>query len=110
MTISEMKAAIVTDLAAEISSDDSFDTTVLSSKVDSAVRAVQLARKYPSNYTDAMIEADTVTYYDIISKIALARYNRIGADDEVSHNENGISRTFVDEKKLFNGILPISRL
>ncbi len=110
MTISEMKAAIVTELTAELTSDESFDATVLSNKVDGAVRSVQLARKYPATYTDEMIEADLIAYYDVIEKIALARYNRVGADDEVSHNENGINRTFVDEKKLFNGVLPISRL
>ena len=110
MTVAEMKAAIIEELTDELSVDESFDATVLENKVNSAIQSVQRIRRYPASYTDDMIENDLVSYYDVILKVALARYNRVGADDEASHSENGINRTFVREERLFNGVLPICAL
>jgi hypothetical protein len=36
-------------------------------------------------------------------------FNKIGAEFEESHNENSISRIWVERNKLFNGILPLAR-
>ena len=60
--------------------------------------------------TDEMIEEDLDRYYSNIRAIALYDYNQIGVEGQQSHNEGGVSRTWVDRKSLFNGILPLSRV
>lgn len=110
MTLDELQSQVVADLTLELNTESTFNAELLESKVASAIRSVKVARKYPSSYTEDMIASDMEQYIDIVTKVALARYNRVGADDEASHSENGVSRTYVDEKSLFNGVIPLARL
>ncbi len=109
MTLDEMQTAIVADLTTELNTDATFNADILNSKVASAIRSVKLARRYPSSYTDDRIATDMEQYYDIIEKVSLARYNRVGADDEAAHSENGVNRTYIEEKSLLNGVIPLAR-
>lgn len=107
-----LEQEIFADLSAELSvSDKNFNETLLLSKVRSAIRSIKGARKYQNNpefYNDERIEKDLHEYFENIRGLALARYNRIGADGESSHSENGISMVFEDEKQWFSGVIPIS--
>ena len=111
MTIG-LEQEIFADLSAELSvSDENFNEILLLSKVRSAIRAMKNARKYQNNpefYTEDRIEKDLYNYFEKIQGLALDRYNRIGADGESSHSENGTSRTYEDEKRWFSGVIPIS--
>lgn len=109
-----LEQEIFADLSAELSvSDKNFNEALLLSKVRSAIRSIKGARKHQNNpelYNDERIEKDLHEYFENIRGLALDRYNKIGADGESSHSENGTSRTYEDEKRWFSGVIPISPL
>jgi hypothetical protein len=106
----ELIASIIADLTTELSvTDANFNSDLLSAKVRSATREVKDTRKYPSSYTQAMIDEDMNQFYSSIRDIALYDYNTVGAEFQTSHNENSVSRTWVDRNKLFDRVLPLAR-
>lgn len=105
-----LQEELIADLTTELSGEESFNSSVLTQKVINAIREVKKARKYPSYYTENQINKDLYEYYSNIRNIALYDYNKSGAEFEETHNENSISRGWVDRDKLFNGILPLPRL
>lgn len=109
MTVDEMKNAIINELRIELSGDLSFSEDMLSVKVDGAIREVKRARRYPSSYTDAMIESDLCNYHSNIHDIALYDYNQIGIEFQSGSSENGENRTFVDRNSLFRGVIALAR-
>lgn len=58
--------------------------------LDSAKSAI-LARRFP--YGDYPNELEP-RYSDLQFRIALDLYNKIGAEGEISHSENGVTRTY----------------
>lgn len=109
MTVEEMKAAILDELRIELQGDPSFSEDMLRVKVDSAVREVKRARRYPAHYTEAMIERDLLEFFSNIKNIALYDYNQIGIEGQSASSENGENRTFVDRNTLFRGVIPFAR-
>lgn len=105
----ELKIEIILDLTTELSSEPTFDSSVLLVKVENAIKEVKKARKYPSYYTSEQIDADLQDYYTNIRNLALYDYNTIGSEGQATHSENGISRSFVDRSTLFNGVLPLTK-
>lgn len=99
---------LIADLTIELSSEPTFNADILKQKVIGAIREVKRARKYPSYYTDEQIQTDLYEYYSNIRNIALFDYNQNGIEFQISSSENGISRTYMDRKKLFSGIIPLS--
>lgn len=71
------------------------ETTLLEDCITSATHAIN-ARRYP--YGNWPTENDEVTvdpqYQDLQYRIALEIYQRIGAEGEQGHTENGISRVY----------------
>lgn len=72
------------------------DEDILSDCVESAKNAI-LNRRYP--YHDWPVDGNGETYVearyqDLQFRIAMDLYNKIGAEGETSHSENGVSRTF----------------
>lgn len=109
MTVEEMKAEILTDLTTElmVTDADLFNLPLLTSKVNNAVMEVKTARKYPSSYTDSMIENDLVNYYSQIRNIAMYDYNQAGAEGQTSYSGDGTSIQYVDRNELFAQIIPL---
>lgn len=105
-----LEEEVFADLQAELSQDETFNETLLLSKVKNALREVKRARRYPTYYTDEQIERDMYDYFSNIRNIALYDYNLIGGEYEQSHSENSVSRSFVDRNSLFAGIIPLSRI
>lgn len=101
---------LISDLTIELKDDDAFDSAKLEQKVRNAVREVKHARRYPTTYTETQISNDLEQHYSCIRNIALYDYNTIGIEGEISHAENGISRSYTERKMLFNGVLPLSRI
>lgn len=110
MTLEEMKDMAVAELSTELSKDQDYDESVLEAKVNHAIHEIKVARKYPSAYTQEMIDRDMENYYSNVCKIALYDYNQVGVDFQTGHNENGVSRIYSDRDKLFYGIIPIAIL
>lgn len=105
-----LKEELIADLTTELSGNPTFDSSALTQKVINAIKEVKRARKYPSYYTDEQIEVDLYEYYSNVRNLALYDYNMIGAEFEKSHNENSTSRSWMDRKELFNGVLPLLRV
>ena len=103
-----LQEELIADLTIELKDEDSFDASVLTQKIVNAIREVKNIRRYPSYYSDDQIQRDLYKHYSVIRIIALFDYNWRGADGEKSHSENGVSRSYVDRKTLFNGVLPLS--
>ena len=105
-----MEDELIEDLTAELQiTDKLFNASLLEIKVRNAIKEVKRARNYPSHYTEQMIDDDMERFYSQIRNIALYDYEQIGAENETSHSENNISRSFVDRDKLFAGILPLAK-
>ena len=84
---------------------------VLSVKVKAVVRELLKIRAYEfSGMTDEEIEADIENYYPQCMNVARFDYNQLGAEGEESHNENGISRKYVDRGRLWAGVVPFARV
>ena len=78
------------------------DLELLSGLLDSA------ARRYP--FGGGELEE---RYRDLQFRIALAMYNKLGAEYETSHSESGISRTWGSEdvpQQLLEEIVPIGKV
>ena len=101
-----------TDLAAEITgSGAEVLTDVLAVKVKAVVRELLSIRNYEqSGMTDFDIETDINRYYTQCMNVARYDYNQLGAEGEATHNENGISRSYIDRGKLWSGVVPFAKV
>ena len=101
-----------TDLAAEITgSGATVLTDVLAVKVKAVVRELLNIRNYEqSGMTDAEIEADINRYYTQCMNVARYDYNQLGAEGEETHNENGISRKYIERGRLWSGAVPFAKV
>lgn len=116
---SEMTVGLEGELLAELTEEfervvPNYDSVVLRLKLRSATRSIRLARRYfnnPQYYsTEERIERDMRNYYENIHDLTIIRYNKIGAEGEENHSENGIGRTYYTERECLAGILPISKV
>ena len=106
----ELINAIIDDLTVELQrTDPMFDADVLEVKVKYAARDVKQTRRYPANYTDAMIASDMNQFYSQIRNVALYDYNQVGIEFQSNHTEADTQRTYVDRNKLFGGVIPFTR-
>ena len=111
MTIDELKDAVIEGLTAELESDPDFSEEILSEKVENAIREVQLHRRYASSgYSDEQIANDIQTFYPNIRGLALYDYNQTGVEGQSSSQENSVLRTYVNRNRMFNGIIPLTRV
>lgn len=106
MTIEELTTEVISDLTTELSSEPGFDSNVLAVKVKNVIKEVIARRNYKvTTFTDDEIATDlNFYYYATIHDLALYDYNKIGAEGESSHSENGISRHYVDRDKLLGSV------
>jgi hypothetical protein len=108
MTIAELKQEIVDELTIELRGEPTFDAELLEVKVKSAIRDVKTARKYPANYTEALIETDLARFESQIKAIALYDYTKIGAEGQKNYSADGESINYMDRDAMFAGVIPIS--
>lgn len=66
------------------------DESLLNDIVESAKDAI-LLRRFPYQEWPEVIPAQ---YVDLQFRIAMDLYNKIGAEGQTGHSENGVSRTF----------------
>lgn len=67
--------------------------TLLNDLLESAKTAI-LNRRFPFDSSAQELESK---YLDVQFRLALDLYNRIGGEGELTHNENGIGRTYGSE-------------
>lgn len=99
------------DLGAELeATDPDYNSAILSTKINIAIKKVTNARNYPSSYSAEKIQADLERYYTQIRDIALYMYNNVGVDFDESYTSNKMSRTIISESELYRGIPKIARV
>lgn len=76
----------------------------LISILNSAIRTVIKLINFPERYTEEMIKDYLKKYYDNIRDITIYDYLQDGAVGEISHSENGTSRTWKSRRECFIGI------
>lgn len=81
------------------------DEDILTDCIETAKTAI-LNRRFPYQAWPEEVEA---RYQDLQFRIAMDLYNKIGAEGETGHSENGISRTFESSwvsKQLLEEVTP----
>lgn len=86
--------------------DDDFALLLIESLMDE----YKARRNYPAYFTDEQIMADVVAYFTrkksyFAMKVIPAMVGKIGAEGQVSHSENGISRTW-EADGWFDDVIP----
>lgn len=89
---------------------DEYEVDLCTLLVNKCLENLKRARNYPENYTETMINDDLKNYEYKIFDLVLDAFNKRGVENEKSHSENGISVSFIDDEKLYSGILPIARV
>lgn len=109
MSIDVMKETLVSMLTPYLKkTDKAFDEELLSSIVDGVFLDAKQIRRYPSTYTEDMIERDMESALGIFRNVTITRYNMIGIENEASHTEGEVSRRFVDFGKEWTGWNPLA--
>lgn len=98
MTTAEKIKALTLRIAPDTDTDD-----VLGSML-SAAEALILNRMHPFGYADGLLVP--ARYEHIQIELAAELYSKRGAEGQVSHSENGISRTWPEKSRLLSQIMP----
>lgn len=99
-TIQSIKRRIVENaLIYFANTGEAVDDELLLLFVESLVDEYKAKRNYPDYFTKEQIEADVIQYFSrkqtyFAMKVIPAMIGKIGAEGQVSHSENGISRTW----------------
>ena len=109
MSIDVMKETIISMLTPYLKkTDKAFDEELLSSIVDGVFLDAKQIRRYPSTYTEEMIERDMESGMGVFRNVTISRYNMIGVENETYHTEGEVSRHFVSAGKEWSGWNPIA--
>lgn len=101
---------VIADLTTMYGNEPTFSSDKIAVIVNKVVEEVIQARKYREReYSDERIELDLINYKANIYNIAEYDFAHIGGAWETNHNENSISRTWVERNKLFAGIIPLAK-
>lgn len=110
-SLDELQADIVNTLTVELGDEPTFNAAILTVKVKLAIRELIQRRNYAAvGYLDdnslarEKLMADIDNYYQVITDLARYEYNRIGAEGEESHAENGITRKYVTKDSILRGV------
>lgn len=83
------------------------ETDLLKELLNSAEKAI-MARRFPFGYDED--EELPECYEDLQIRIAMDMYNRMGAEGQMSHSENGVQRTYESSwisESLLNEVVPV---
>lgn len=102
---------VISELTTLYSDQATFNADKLAVIVSDVIDEVILARNYKGvGYTDEQIMVDLFSYKSNIKKLAEYDFAQFGAVHQSSHSENSINRTWIDRRKLFNGIVALTPL
>ena len=116
MSLNDLKEEILTELITQLEDEVGFKEEIVQSKLNIAFREVLQARtmkfggRYPSSMSEEEQYNDLSQFTSHIFNLALFDYNTIGIEFQTSSTENSTTRTYRDRNRLFNGIVPLSRL
>ena len=98
MTDVEKREALAALLAPDTDTDEVLDAVL------SSAAALILNKMYPFGYEDY---TEVPTRYERLQvMLASELYSQRGAEGQISHSENGISRTWSEKSKLLSQVMP----
>lgn len=98
MTSEEKKSAVKVLISPDTDTDEVIDMML------SLSENMILNRMYPYGYPEGTIIPPR--YENIQIQLAVEIYSKRGAEGQVSHSENGISRTWPEKSQLLRQIVP----
>ena len=98
MTNAEKRAALAVTLAPDTDTDEVLDNVLADAE------ALVLNRMYPFGYPDDSVVP--ARYERIQIQLAAELYSKRGAEGQIGHSENGITRSWPEKSALLNRILP----
>ena len=98
MTNEEKRAELAISLAPDTDTDEVLDGVLADAE------ALVLNRMYPFGYPDGI--PVPARYERIQIQLAAELYSRRGAEGQISHSENGISRTWLEQSALLKRVMP----
>lgn len=98
MTNEEKRAALAASLEPDTDSDKVLDALLADAE------ALVLNRMYPFGYPDGTVVP--ARYERIQIQLAVELYSKRGAEGQISHSENGISRTWLEQSSLLKRVTP----
>lgn len=104
-----MNEELTSDLNAYLA-DDPEISGMIPLSVKRALRSFRNKRNYPSEYTEAKINADMEKCYDCIFDLALYFLVKQGAEFQGSHSENSVNRSWESETDIYinHGVFPFA--
>lgn len=101
-----LKDEIIAELTIELKNEPTFDADILAIKVRDAYRKVRSRKCYENtSYTEEQIEKDLYDrHYQDIKDVALYNFAIQGANFQISHSENNISRTWRTEDEILSNV------
>lgn len=106
-TVEDLIEKVLASLGPEIqAADPAYNADILRGNVENAISELRLRRNYTaSSMTEEQIIADMANNYSsVIRNVAAADYAKRGAYGEISHSENGVSRSYHDRDDLFRSV------
>lgn len=98
MTIEEKIAEMSVGIAPDVAEDNVLKSELM------AAESMILNKMYPFGYEDGTV---IPSRYDRLQiKLAIELYSQRGAENQVSHTENGVSRTWGTTSRILAQILP----
>ena len=109
MSLNDLKEEILTELITQLEDEVGFKEEIVQSKLNIAFREVLQARtmKFGGRYPSSMSEEEQ---YNDLSQFTSHIFNLALFEFQTSSTENSTTRTYRDRNRLFNGIVPLSRL
>lgn len=89
---------------------DAKTAVILQQIVSKAVADCTRRRGYPAAYTAEMIAADIVQFESVAVDLSIYDYNKMGAEGESTHNENGTYRSYDTRQSVLRQILPLTKV
>ena len=77
--------------------------------IDFVIEKYKQHRNYPMSFTDKTIEDDLNNHITTIAMAVIDMLNKLGAEGEISHTENGVSRQYENayvSTNIFYDVLP----
>ena len=105
--MNELIEDIIAELTIELQNQPTFSADILEIKVKDAYRKVRSRKCYENtSYNEDAINDDlSKRHYQDIKDMAMYNFAKIGANFEISHGENSISRTWRTEDEILGNIV-----
>jgi hypothetical protein len=78
--------------------------------IQRAIDNVKLRRNYPDTWSEDDIDNDLEKYYYVIFDAVVYAYTKIGIEGHSSLSENGITRQWISESRLYLTVVPFVKV